>query len=142
MHREARDDVHAKRHDPQHRATMKPFTISPDWGKWRYEERQHSTNSWLHIDDQPHCQPDVCRHEGSKAENQERSDHDVLAGHARERSAQRAYMLPRLPLWGFVSPLAPFDPNPNSVEEHSHARLLRGSTIRLTSGSVPAQISS
>ncbi len=92
MNREPGDDVKGERREPQDRALMESFAISPDRSERRYEQRKHASNAGLLVDDQPQRQRDVCSHEGSKAENQKRGDDEVLAGHAHERSAQSAHM--------------------------------------------------
>ncbi len=94
MHGESGDDVGPERNDPQDGAFSKTFAKRPKRRQGGHEKSGNSTNTRLYMDDEPHGQPHVCSHERGEAENQEGRDDEVLAGHARERSAQRADLLP------------------------------------------------
>ena len=88
VHGESRDDVESERDDPQDGALLETFAVRPKRSQRRHEERSDSANSWLYMDDEAHGEPYVNGHEGGEAENQERRDDEVPAGHARERSVQ------------------------------------------------------
>ncbi len=94
MHRESRDDIETQSHAPQNSAFTKSFAIRPNGSERWDEQREHASDTRLQMKNEPHGEPDMRRHKGCEAENQDGRNNEVLAGHARERSAQCIDMLP------------------------------------------------
>lgn len=81
MDGESGADVESKGDEPQDGAFVEAFAVSPDGGERRYDESESSVEAGFLVDDQARGEPDVRSDERGEAENEERGDHEVFAGH-------------------------------------------------------------